>query len=533
VPENDAHRTYRLPAQSLRPATDSGRLPAAEEKALSASKALAWVLVALVIAGVIIHLKILFSPAGTIDSDEAVMGLMAAHLKNGEISTFYWGQSYGGSHEALMAGVLFWLFGPSSLLLKLVPISLHALAAVLAWQVGRQIVSETAARIGGALVWIWPPFLVLWSTKVGIYMAAICIALLALFFLVKMTSREVWPIGQACLFGFFAGNAFWANPQVLYMLIPASVFFVRKFLRNWKRLPLIVICAGLGAFPWILYNVRTNGGSFNIPPQPGSTYLWNLKSLIQRMLPMLFGLRLPYTASWVPGALGIVIFIALILLIPLAIWKRPKEIRLFLFILLIYPFIYAFSPYSWFRDEPRYLLMLLPSISLMAGYAIARLFSARPSLRGWLAPAILVMSAGVIALSIPVINQMNRPEFQRPSYDVPVPVSFRSLGDLLEREKVEYAFSDYWIAYRATFEFDEKTIVEPYYTIRYKPYDEKIRSIDSPPWIFLADSALWPAFKTLADEQGIAIKSVRSGKWLLAFPNTAVSPEEFAAMTGH
>lgn len=496
-------------------------------------KALIWVLAALVIAGVIAHLKILFSLAGTIDSDEAILGLMATHLKRGEISALYWGQAYGGSHEALIAGVLFWIFGVSSILLKLVPISLHAAAAILIWRVGRLTMSEAAARIGGTLAWVWPPFLMFWSVKVGIYMAAICIALLALLYLLRMTSKETWPVHEACLFGFFAGNAFWANPQTLYMLIPASAFFLRKFLFNWKRLPLIALFALVGSLPWIAFNIRHDWASFDIPPQPESTYLGNLDSFFRRMLPMVLGLRVAYSGNWVLSQAGKVAYLGLILLMVLAIWKRPKDIRLHIFVFVIYPLMFSLSPYSWFQGEPRYLLMLVPSASLMVGYALVRLFADRPLLQNFLAPAAAVAGASAIALLVPLFQLTNRPESQRAATDRPVPVSFEPLEDLLEREKVKYAYSDYWIAYRATFEFQEKIIVAPYYVVRYSPYNAKVHALDSPPFIFLADSGQWPAFQELAKVYGVNVTSRRSGEWLVAYPEKPISPDEFAEMTGH
>ena len=42
---------------------------------------------------------------------------------------------------------------------------LIGLACLVTWRIGRLTVGEPAARIGAALMWVWPPFLVFWSTK--------------------------------------------------------------------------------------------------------------------------------------------------------------------------------------------------------------------------------------------------------------------------------------------------------------------------------------------------------------------------------
>ena len=75
------------------------------------------------------------------------------------------GRLYGGSQEALLTALAFAVAGPSTLLLKLVSLAIFALAAVLVWLVGRRTVGEPGARLAAALFWVWPPFLVWWSTK--------------------------------------------------------------------------------------------------------------------------------------------------------------------------------------------------------------------------------------------------------------------------------------------------------------------------------------------------------------------------------
>ena len=45
------------------------------------------------------------------DSDEAIVGLMARHVLDGELTTFFWRQAYGGSQEAILTAPLFWVVG--------------------------------------------------------------------------------------------------------------------------------------------------------------------------------------------------------------------------------------------------------------------------------------------------------------------------------------------------------------------------------------------------------------------------------------
>ena len=66
---------------------------------------------------------------------------------------------------------------------------MFGLAAVLVWRVGRRTVGEPAARIGAALFWIWPPFLVWWSTKArGFYGSGLVLGLAALLLVCAFAS---------------------------------------------------------------------------------------------------------------------------------------------------------------------------------------------------------------------------------------------------------------------------------------------------------------------------------------------------------
>lgn len=77
------------------------------------------VLAAAALAGVLLRLWVLRSPLGSLSSDEAIVGLMARHaLSDGRITTFFWGQEYGGSIEPLLAAGLFAVVGSSTIALR-------------------------------------------------------------------------------------------------------------------------------------------------------------------------------------------------------------------------------------------------------------------------------------------------------------------------------------------------------------------------------------------------------------------------------
>ena len=71
----------------------------------------------------LLRLFIIVSPLGWLDADEAVVGLMARHILQGERPLFFWGpsQEYLGALEAYVAAGLFAVAGSSNPALKLAP----------------------------------------------------------------------------------------------------------------------------------------------------------------------------------------------------------------------------------------------------------------------------------------------------------------------------------------------------------------------------------------------------------------------------
>jgi len=70
--------------------------------------------VAIAGAGLALRLVVLHSAMGVLDSDEAVVGLMATGFQHGHFRAMYWGQSYGGTIEQALAAVVFSIAGVST-----------------------------------------------------------------------------------------------------------------------------------------------------------------------------------------------------------------------------------------------------------------------------------------------------------------------------------------------------------------------------------------------------------------------------------
>jgi hypothetical protein len=470
---------------------------------------------------------VLVHPLGALDSDEAVIGLIGLHLLHGHhLPTFFWGQNYGGPHEAVLAALLFAVIRPSPLVLKSIPVLLSAVSAVLTWRIARIVVGERAGRWAGAIFWAAPAAFVWWSTKASVYWGSLTLALVVLLLLCRNAQRSrdgvrypPWrEAGEAALLGFATGLAFWANPQTLYVMVPAYLWYAPRILRRWQYLPVIGATALLGAAPWIRYNLIHHWVSFQFAPQPAVAggYAGRLRQFFQIALPMALGLKVPYTRAWVFGALGLGVVVALLALFVPGAFRLPAQGRLLVFLAAVYPFLFAYSPYSWYVDHPRYLLFLAPSAAIMLGAAMAR----RP-LVGAVAGGIVV---ALSAFGLAAMNSSGKTAPYGP--DVLVPANLAPLDQLLTRYHVRYAFADYWIAYRTTFETRETTLVSPTYVVRDPGIDARVRAAAIPDYLFLAASRSLPTFQTRCASLGVPVAVHRSGQFALVVPGKRVLPED-------
>src|SRR5207247_4293787 len=99
----------------------------------------------------------------------------------------------------------------------------------------------------------------------------------------------------------------------------------------------------------------------------------------------------------------------------------------------------------------------------------------------------------LIALGVFGLAAMNSSGNTAPSGPaVLVPANLPPLDQLLTRYHVRYAFADYWLAYRTTFETRETTLVSPTYVVRDPDIDARVRAAPIPDFLFLAASRSLP-----------------------------------------
>ena len=152
------------------------------------------------------------------DSYEAVEGLMARHVAQGELPAFLWGQQYKGVPEVYLNAALFSVTGPSVVALKGTTLACFVLFVCLQFVVLEELFSTRIAWMASALLILGPPSLVLWtlSANAEVVMTFLAGAVmgLALVRFERTSSRVFVAIAAAA-----AGFGLWVHQYIVYTLV--------------------------------------------------------------------------------------------------------------------------------------------------------------------------------------------------------------------------------------------------------------------------------------------------------------------------
>jgi hypothetical protein len=465
----------------------------------------------LVVAGIAVGLiervAVWQSHLGALDGDEAVWGLMARHALHGRLTAFMWGQAYGGTLETLASAPILGLFPASVVALRLVPIALTALAAVLVWRVGLRTVGEPAATAAALVFWIAPSYAIWKSIRAhGFYGTGVVACLLVLLLVLRLDERA--SRRDAAILGFVVGLGLWQSGQLLPIAVVATAWLVWRQPRRLRLAPLALGCAFVGFLPWVVSNVRHAWWSFAFPPG-GGTFTSRLRGILDAALPMALGLRIPFEVTWVGGvAVGGVAMIALYVgLVIVALRRRREPFGLLVAVAIVFPLLAASSTFTWLSDEPRYLYVISPVFALLLSVLLT-------SCRRIAIALALVTAVSAIGL----VRMSQSPAFTEQADGMFVPASFASLIRELDRLHVDRVFADYWVAYRLDFETDERIIAAESPQERYVRVGDKVVVVDNdhvryPPYVREVSASPRPAHVVLigsVDEKRLDVSLLRA-----------------------
>jgi hypothetical protein len=404
---------------------------------------------AAIVYGIVVRVVAYRDPIGAMQGDEALWGLMARHVLHGEVSAFFWGQSYGGTQEVFPVAALFWVFGTHLFLMRLVPIACSVVAGIVLWRIARRELGELQGIVAGLLLWIWPVYAV-WKIEVwsGFYGGGLIYASLVLLLTLRL-DRNPTRIDSA-LMGLVIGLAIWESVQTVAVILPALLWLTVRRPRVWANVWIAAPALVVGALPFVLSNLRHDWWSFH-PQGSGGTYFGRLHGFVSATFPMMLGLRVPFGSSWLAGtALSALVYTAFVAVLAWLAWRsRHTPMSLFYVVLAGYPFLYAWSGFTSNLGEPRYVMMLVPALVVVIS-----------SLATTLGRAILVLGLAAALSTATLVRWIDYHDSLAPTVGSNAgEVDVRPAIALLEKAGIARAYADYFVATRMTFDTREQTIV--------------------------------------------------------------------------
>ena len=166
------------------------------------------------------------------DSDEAVVGLMAQHITQGKtVPTFYYGQDYMGSLDALLIAGGFKLAGTSIHTIRKVQLILYLLSIVTGYLLAYEISKRQTVALFTALLLAIPTMLGTLYTTItrGGYNEIILFGNLILLLGWQVTVEGLPAWWRWFALGLLGGLGWWVNGAIITPLIVVGLLGLRHF----------------------------------------------------------------------------------------------------------------------------------------------------------------------------------------------------------------------------------------------------------------------------------------------------------------
>lgn len=404
----------------------------------------------------------LLTPAGGLDGDEAVTGIMAQRMAEGrDLYVFFLGQHYNGSLEQFPQALLFALGLPVTPFVLRIPQLLMAGAATwLMYLVGRRMFHSEVRASVAAIAFALGPFFLVWrgARSSGSYAAEMLIVLAALLLVTSERSETLrW---RSAGFGVCFGLTYWLTLTGYYILIPAGLWLVARAWRDRGAVLAAVGGTALGLLPVLYWLVRYR--YVPVPRHGGlATTAWErLQNLFDPVGREFIGVAHLNGAPGWPVWFGRLTLWALLLVAAVAIARRWRELldlltlrtdrpQPFDIVLLCIPVTmaaYVASRFAWFITEPRYLFVAYPILILGLVALIPR---RRPAQKAGVVLVLLFVAGPSVTMLVSRADDVRG----TPDDDYPEVV------DQLVAEGNTDVYAPYWTAMPLQFYGDERVTV--------------------------------------------------------------------------
>jgi hypothetical protein len=505
-----------------------------------------WYPILIITAAIAIRVTLSIQGWTSTNSDESIMNLMALHIAyHGEHPTFFYGQNYMGAFEAYIGAVLFRIFAPSVLLMRLEMVGFYAFFLVALYALISRLYTRRFALLVLALFALGSDWTLLHQLQAigGYPELPLFVALLFLvaYRLVSIRGqwRWYWQAGGYALWGCLAGLALWIHVIVApYILVSGSLLVLwcwRDLLKfgAWAALIGFVI----GAWPLLWYNLHATPGQDSLSIAlnmtgmgQGATYdFWaHILSSLLVSVPLATGFssqclalhlsdQYPFwptfhshciveQAIWGGGYL--VLLIVAVAMACMALWHLRRvsqwtiedrseaiqqSVRLFLVIgavLTLISYIRGSAPVMAPVTGSRYLTCAWVSLPAILWPLWAGVYYAK---KRWLASTLLVLRVTSALVLIVCMAYETFSVFREIPQAQETTASIEELSAYLQKAGVTRFYSEYWTCNRLIFLSQEKLICANTWIAngkiihnpdRYKPYRAIVEAASNPAFVY-------------------------------------------------
>lgn len=442
------------------------------------------------LTALVIRLYLLEYPLGTLDSDEAIEGLMAKHiLTQGERPILYYELPYMGSLKAHLAAVVFYLFGVSVRGLKILSVLFFLVFLFLMFIFTRKITDAKTALLTALLLAISPGFLALRSIYAGAtYMELLAFGAALLVILTRILypkdTRTPHSLRWYGLAGFLTGIGFWTNPQIIsYVLTFIFFWFLKdKLFILRKSFTVFLIFTLVGIFPLLLWNVQNQWDTYTfLTGEEKSSWesQWlqfptHFHDFLTQAFPILVGTHTQYAMTTIAGDFAYLVLGVYALSLGYTLWRYDRSLSFLPFfgspgnrgdkvtplaernrehleiplvLTLVTVGLFCSSSFGVLSRVPRYLLPLYSTLPIFLALFLLRIKRVSPVLFIFLLTSVL----GVNLLGIFHIHKNSAVDGR----------GLQTFLTILKDRHIRFIDTDYWIAYTLTFASNEEVICSP------------------------------------------------------------------------
>lgn len=484
------------------------------------------------------------------NADEAVVGLMARHILDGNWQVFFYGQAYMGSLDATFVAIGFSLFGSQVVVIRVVQVILWSGTIITTAFLGKMIFNSERIGIIAAIFLAIPTVntTLYTSISLGGYGEALLIGNLLL--ISSISARKYGELKWYVMWGFLAGLGLWAFGITLVFIVPTAILLIitlseiQPVNQRWRPIGATMVAAALGGSPLLMWAIQ-NGFSPLIEELFGSAitgasstnpviFLFeHFRNIVLLGSTVIFGLRPPWAVVWLAKPLLSFAFAFWVFVIGYSLIRLKRRDAAFegrWLLMGVSGSLFLGFMFTPFGADPsgRYFLPFVVPMALFAA-EIIELIRQKANSVVWsrvILGGILVFNFwGTIesATTKPpgITTQFDSITWFDHSYDDEL------LQFLTENGEIR-GYSNYWVAYPLAFQSNESLLFVPTlpyhqdfrYTPRdnrYLPYYEQVESSDRIAYISTNHAALDELLRESFSAAEISWEETKIGNYVIFY----------------